>query len=234
MAINGLSLSQNYKWYRSKPSVVVDIRDKAEYPRDDEDTFIRIYADQVIEWFLNFGRDLHYNAGFVVLQIAMSQIEGIQQYWEGKSSKDGPGKCFRRGAKRILKLDKPADSWLKDLYNDARCGLFHDGMTRHRILVDNDRAHAIEHDPIDGYIIISPKKLLGAVRADFTKYIDALRNNSDPPRRQLFVQLWRQRHPMAQIAQTPAATQAVPSGRNLGPTSVDPRGPGPSGAGPLK
>ena len=39
--------------------------------------------------------------GFVVLQIAMAQIEGIEQYYTGKSSENESAKFFIAGMKRI-------------------------------------------------------------------------------------------------------------------------------------
>lgn len=64
------------------------------------DTKILVYEDMVKTWFLEVGKYLSLKnkvklngeefstneAGFVILQIAISYIEGNQQYREGKSS----------------------------------------------------------------------------------------------------------------------------------------------------
>jgi len=191
-----LVVSIHYRRHADRdPVLYEDIRKPAAFLPDDIDTHILVYADQVDGWFLQWGRYLlspdKHNAGFVVLQIAIAQIEGIEQYWEGSDSKgDEPG-FFKRGAKRILDLKDSSltESILSALYSNCRCGLFHTGMTKVRI--DIDRNYPKLLDLLDETVRINQNLLMEAVSSFFTNYVAELSDKRNVERRVCFEKTWK-------------------------------------------
>lgn len=147
------------------------------------DTKILIYEDRVKEWFLKIGKKLKRDneAGFAILQIAVAYIEGNQQYREGKSSKDKKsGIFFKRAMKRLFpeisKIDN-LNKYLDNFYDQVRCGLFHDGMTKSTVTISKEYGEALEI--ADSNIKINPHKFLDKVNNDFTNYIIQLKNKEN-------------------------------------------------------
>jgi hypothetical protein len=72
--------------FHFKDGVLVDpsgaVRDK-----DDIATKIDIYEDRMRGWSLHWARELskQHNAGFAVLTLALTYIEGVEQYRAGPS-----------------------------------------------------------------------------------------------------------------------------------------------------
>ena len=79
-----------------------------------------------------------------------------------------------------------ADSWLKkDFYPLVRCGLFHDGMIRHRVAIENRYRSVLK---FDGSVIrVSPNKFLNAVSRDFAKYVVQLKKPANVQLRENFL-----------------------------------------------
>jgi hypothetical protein len=181
-----IAVSLNFKKYSDKPGVVVDFRTKQEYAEDALDTKILVYEDRVVGWFFGYGRLLqnHHDAGFVVLQVALAQVEGMEQYRRGESSDRDSSRFFRDGLKRIFSLDDSADGWLRDFYTLVRCGLFHDGMIRKRVKIENRFDSPLDYDGTD--IFISPNKFLDAVIEDFNRYIVKLKDQNNIDLREPF------------------------------------------------
>lgn len=184
--VREIAVSPNFKRYSNKPGVVVDSRSKQEYPEDAVDTKILVYEDRVAGWFFRYGKHLqdYHDAGFVVLQVTLAQIEGIEQYRRGESSDRKSGRFFRDGLKRIFGFDNSSDQWLGDFYTLVRCGLFHDGMTRNRVLIENRFDTPLSYDGT--YIRVSPNKFLDAVIEDFNRYIGELKDRSNADLREAF------------------------------------------------
>jgi hypothetical protein len=172
------------------PGVFVDSRTQREYPEDDIETKILVYEDRVLGWFLQYGQLLqeHHDAAFVVLQVALAQIEGIEQYRRGMSSERKEGEFFRSGITRVFSLTNADDQWLRDLYRLVRCGLFHDGMTRAGVQIENRFDRALEFDGAN--IKISPNKFLDAVTAYFTDYMAQLKEPANVELRNSFERKW--------------------------------------------
>jgi hypothetical protein len=187
------AVSLNFKHYSREPGIVVDSRTNKKYIYDSLDTKILVYEDRVTAWFFSYGIHLqsHHNAGFFVLQIALAQIEGIEQYRRGQSSENQSGHFVREGLKRIFGLDESSDDWLKDFYTLVRCGLFHDGMTRTQVSIENRFAIPLAYD--GSHILISPNKFLDAVIENFTHYIAELKNPLNADLREAFQRNWDRR-----------------------------------------
>ena len=151
------------------------------------ETKILIYEDRVKGWFLDIANELKKNneAGFIILQIAVSYIEGIQQFREGKESKTTSEKFFTKGMSRIFKRrGKKYKRFLKDFYKSVRCGLFHDGMTRRNVSISGQFNKDLRFTKRE--IRINPHKFLDSIYKDFENYIKQLKNKRNKKLRKNF------------------------------------------------
>lgn len=94
---------------------------------------VDVYEDRVRSWFLDFARSLDgdHNAGFVVLMLCCSYLEGVEQFRSGVNSSGISQALFIRSAARVLSPTSQGpnpEDWSL-VYQAARCGLFHVGMT---------------------------------------------------------------------------------------------------------
>jgi hypothetical protein len=155
------------------------------------DDKIKIYERQVKFWFLEPANDLltqnvngFNNNSFVALMISLSYIEGVEQYRVGQSS-DGQSRTFFRNSMQRLYPNIHNEPDLNALYNEARCGLFHTGMTEGRVLLGNDYENPISF-PDPDTILINPQRLLDDIITDFENYLSELRNHNNREIRQNF------------------------------------------------
>mgnify|MGYP003645312307 CR=1 FL=1 len=123
---------------------------------------IKIYERQVKGWFLEpafkMARYRSENKGFIVLMICLSYIEGVEEYKTGQSSRNRSGEFFRNGLHRIFS-GLFTDDQLNRLYREARCGIFHNGMVRGQIIINNQFENSLSF-PDAETIKISPSKFL--------------------------------------------------------------------------
>ena len=167
------------------------------------ETKIDIYEDRVKTWFLDVARYLTLKnevkineekfdtneAGFAILQIAVSYIEGNQLYREGKESLNNSGNYFIKGLERIFnRKSVNSKKYLGEFYNQVRCGLFHDSMTRKKVTINGEFNYKIKLTKDE--IKINPYKFLDAVYADFNKYIQLLKNKRNKELRMNFEKHW--------------------------------------------
>jgi hypothetical protein len=154
-------------------------------PTSDVDK-ITIYERQVQGWFLEPGTTLLENDyegnRFIVLMICLSYLEGVQQYREGRSSQPNHESktFFVKALQRIY--PSISDQDLRSFYDEARCGLFHNGMVGGRIILNDTFADGLAIEPFK--IKVNPGKLLDAIKSDFRDYILELR--SDTSKRHTF------------------------------------------------
>lgn len=144
-------------------------------------TKILVYEDRVKEWFLKVGKRLKQDneAGFIILQIALSYIEGNQQYRKGKSSERKSREFFIEGLKRIfphIQQIQNIEVILNDFYKKVRCSLFHTGITGQNVTISGNFPDGLEI--IDGEIKINPHKFIDTITNDFEKYINQLKDNN--------------------------------------------------------
>lgn len=174
---------------------------------------IDIYEDRIKGWFLNPARSLLAvpNSELAVLQLSIGYFEGYAIYRNGSDSRRHSKKFFcqafmeafpysRRGT--VQGIDPSLDLIEKLpvlLYEEARCGLFHDGMIGRRIVLASSSApisvsaHKITGDV--GAIVIDPRKFLEAVEAHFTAYTAKLRDRNNPELRANFNAAWELKNP---------------------------------------
>lgn len=190
------AISKNY--YINHPNVTLVRKHGSNETLDlnDTKTKILIYEDRVKEWFLEIGERLKKNneAGFVILSIAISYIEGNQQFREGKSSHKQSKKFFINGMRRIFdKADVP-EVILKSYYEQIRCGLFHNGMTKKNVTISGEFQNPISYtrsqDGQNGVIRINPHKFLDKIRKDFDSYISGLKSGQDTKLIENFEKRW--------------------------------------------
>jgi len=180
----------------SMPSDTAEIYDEREEklldPNITEDK-IQIYERQVKEWFLDPAalllRLMGSQASFVVLSICLSYLEGVQQYIQGLSSdpgersrSDGEGGSKAFFVRAFMEVFSDCDldeDKVKTLYKQARCGLFHNGMTGYLVNYDmsSDKAFSVVDDGYDNDIFyFQPKLCLDAVEVHFHDYMSKLRD----------------------------------------------------------
>ncbi len=182
--IRGTILSGSPKVYDELTSRDLD-------PNSVDDKII-IYERQVKGWFLDVADRLknEEDSGFVVLNIGVSCLEGIQKNIEGITKKkrekkiNGSKKVFVRGLRRIFNLTED-DDLLEEFYEQVRCGLFHDGMTKGKVIINRTWGNVIDFSDPDA-IKINPKKFIDIIIKDFSNYIIDLRDVSKNDLRRKF------------------------------------------------
>ncbi|WP_437822866.1 hypothetical protein [Tenacibaculum mesophilum] len=173
------------------PNIIGCINNEGDYNIIDEtnlrqlspfniDDKIYIYEKQVKKWFLDIADNLikykSKNKGFIVLMICISYLEGVEQYRQGTSSNNNSFQFFKQAIHRIYP-QKFTNNQLSSLYKEARCGLFHDGMTRSRVIINNSFQEGIQI--INADIKISPSKFLNDIKHDFQSYLNELKNSNN-------------------------------------------------------
>jgi hypothetical protein len=160
-------------------ALVVDERNNENLDPYNINDKIKIYERQIKEWFLNkVSRSIRgKNYGMIVLMVCLSYLEGVQQYRNGRSSENRESRAFFRES--LNRIYPELNHWqLKKLYEQARCGLFHNGMTDSMIVYSYDYDQAFDFNE-EGTIKINPKILLTDIKKDFRKYLKELRTNPE-------------------------------------------------------
>ncbi len=179
------AISKNY--YVIPPEVTIVRKHGSDETLDINDikTKIIVYEDRVKNWFLQIAENLKKDneAGFVILSIAIAYIEGNQQFRDGKSSHNQSKKFFIRGMRRIFDKANVPEPILKSYYDQIRCGLFHDGMTKKNVVISGDFPSPISYtgnqNGQNSVIRINPHKFSDKIKEDFEKYISELKSDTE-------------------------------------------------------
>jgi hypothetical protein len=155
---------------------VIDNRTNTNLNPDNIEDKISIYERQVQEWFLLPATRLleARNSGFIILMTCLSYIEGIEQYRTGQNSINHSQQFFKNSMNRIFS-NSFSENNLSDLYTEARCGLFHNGMTQGKVIINNNFEIPVRFPDFER-IEISPSKLLDIIKQDYANYITELKN----------------------------------------------------------
>jgi hypothetical protein len=170
------------------------------------DDRIKVYEDQIKGWFFGPVKALLSvpHSAFAVLHILMGYFENHAIYRRGQSSDRKSREFFCEGFTAVFPKAAEADlpgvnleevsRWLADaMYDDARCGLFHEWIARRRIaLTDEPKLMRGSHDS-DGNIslvIINVNKFLATIETHFTEYIRQLKDPSHVALRTAFNAGW--------------------------------------------
>ena len=146
---------------------------------------IIIYQRQVEGWFLEPAeyllKQMYTQASFVVLSICLSYLEAVQQHKEGEPSRNNSRAFFLRAFQDVFSSSEMEDEFADLLYIEGRCGLFHDGMTRGKMVYDMelDKAFKVINNGSQDTIYFHPKYCLEGVKAHFADYLGKLRNEEE-------------------------------------------------------
>jgi len=146
---------------------------------------IIIYQRQVEGWFLEPAdrllKQMDTQASFVVLSICLSYLEAVQQHKEGEPSRNNNKAFFLRAFQDVFSSSEMEDEFADLLYIEGRCGLFHDGMTRGKMVYDMelDKAFKVINNGSQDTIYFHPKYCLEGVKAHFADYIGKLKNEEE-------------------------------------------------------
>ena len=182
---------------------VDDVENCKELNPNNIDDKITIYERQVKRWFLEPAQKLCCKDNeactdkdlycFIVVMVAMSYVEGVEQYRQGEKSYRNSKEFFEKSIKRILGASTLETDFfnqqLNKIYAPVRCGLFHNGITGDNVLLNDEYKEAI-HINNENEIIINPKELLNAITEDFDSYICELRDTSNESLRENFEKLF--------------------------------------------
>ena len=170
---------------------VFDERTRRRLDPENLEDKIYIYEREVKGWFLDRALRFLRNDDneFIVLMIALSYIEGVEEYRRGELSNGRSKEFFTAGLQRIFFLSSVDQSDLEDFYKQVRCGLFHTGMTRKKVVLRKSFDLPIDFSE-SNTIKISPGKFLREIQNDFDKYLMTLRNPSNTSERDKFDRLY--------------------------------------------
>jgi hypothetical protein len=168
---------------------------------------INVFEDQIRGWVLNHAQALasgDYNfqehAGFAILMLVSSYFEAIEAFYRGRPSKAGESKkFFKVGFLRVFEevpkllkngLAQLQDELLNELYEQLRCGLYHEAMTKGKIILRHDTAAmGFLFDPTNlsiPTIVIDPWQMLARVETHFTGFIAKVKDPHEKDLRAAF------------------------------------------------
>jgi hypothetical protein len=127
-------------------------------------------------------------ASFAIIAICFAYLEGVQQYMDGQSSKNAGRRFFAKSFQRAFSSCGLEPSQIDMLYEQGRCGLFHDGMTRTQVIYDMSLglAFSVTNNGSQDLFRFHPEHLLGKVEDDFGTFINLLRGDGNPESRKNF------------------------------------------------
>jgi hypothetical protein len=159
-------------------------------PRIDDK--IDVFEDQVRGWLFEPARIMtsHQHAGFAILTLCLSYFEPIGQFLDGK--RRGSEEQFTKGLDHVFS----PQPWLikrhvtKELYDQLRCGMFHTGITKGKVLITGMKTDPITvHFSDNGsvaQITVQPWELLSHIEKHLSKFIAILRDPANEDSRTKF------------------------------------------------
>lgn len=175
---------------------------------------IDVFEDQIDGWMLFHARALcsdqyqfRPHSGFAVLTLLCPYFEAIEAHYAGRSSSRNSKTFFRRGFLRVFRElgnelakngflpPQPLAEGIADsIYDQLRCGLFHEAVTKNRIVLRQDTAplgFMLEKGTGGiGCIVIDPCRFLNEVDGHFRSYVAELRNPGQTQLRANFEKLF--------------------------------------------
>lgn len=146
------------------------------------DDMIDVFEDQMLGWLIEPANALrnHQHAGFSILAIVLSYFEPIAQFLEGKSG--GSRQQFVIGLKAVFPQLDPGipQALFEELYDQVRCGMFHQGITKAKVVIAQAGPYPIEviHGPNHEVVQVKlvPVTLIDAIRNHLMQYVAKLRD----------------------------------------------------------
>jgi hypothetical protein len=120
-------------------------------------------------------------SGYAVLSIIASYPEMIWQFAKGMESRNRSREAFREGLAMVFdSIDLSNSQWVDALnliYDEVRCGLYHDGKARRRVVLSGDYRFTIQ---LDGSLIkVNPHLLPQAFIMHFNRFIEDIRASGE-------------------------------------------------------
>jgi hypothetical protein len=175
------------------------------------DDLIDVMKDRVLNWLFEPAKKLiaEKNGFLGALCLLLSYFEGVWTYISGIDSKGKSKQYFRNAFLDVFSSSEYPPELLRRVadivYEDARCGFFHDGLLRSRIylaeLNKHDMLIALPRRPdgkvdINGKIesiLIDPKYFLAAIERHFIDYLLCLRNPEEKTKRENFITIAKEK-----------------------------------------
>jgi hypothetical protein len=142
---------------------------------------ITIFADRVTGWQIDVAermrRDPH--AGFAILSVLGSYFEMFAKHDAGHVGSDSSKRYFILGARSVLEAhtDPPnqtiPENILVMMYDEIRCGMYHDGMTGPRIIISVTPGIPLVQIRGD-VMILDPHQLVDVIQDHFSRYVAML------------------------------------------------------------
>jgi hypothetical protein len=166
---------------------------------------IDVYEDRVQGWFIAPTRSLLDipHAEFAVLNLCLGYFEGWAQYYSGEDSTRRSAEFFCRGLSAVFPffdfgdvVRKPGDERriFDVLYEQARCGVAHDGMPRKKVLIRSLPTPIAVSAQIEtgeiGAIFVDSRQFLEHIERHFPGYVTALRDPANIELRENFTRTW--------------------------------------------
>lgn len=170
---------------------------------------IDVLEDRVRSWVLEPARKLasHPIEQYAALLILLTYFEGIWIYIKGEDSDRQSKKFFEAAFVDVFRSRDLKEHMLqrlaKVLYEDARCGFFHDGMLRERIFLGKSDGvmHAtlprvngvIDENGVIESVVIDVEDFYRYVEGHFAKLVARLRDPSEIDLRSNFHKMCREK-----------------------------------------
>jgi hypothetical protein len=196
---------------RVSPGVLISpnfLHNKLQDPTIDD--LVDVLEDRLMYWLLEPAKKLASNRveQVAALSLLLSYFEGIWIYIQGEDSRRRSREFFESGFVEVFRPSGINEAVLKRvagvLYEDARCGFFHDGMFRERIFFGKLRGGAmhvtlpringaIDEDGVIQSIIIDVEEFCHYVEGHFRELIIRLRDSAHSELRSKFQAMCRQK-----------------------------------------
>jgi len=153
---------------------------------------VRLFQEQVQGWMIDVAKDIKQkqipHADFAILAIVLSYFENIAKFVYGYDDKHESKNHFIKGIKLVYpkKLQKKT---IELLYDQARNGMYHVGITGPKIELDCSISCGFIFKK--GKFIICPEKLIEEIQKHFDKYCSDLKNSKKRSLKKNFIKRYK-------------------------------------------
>ncbi len=141
---------------------------------------VRLFQEQIQGWVISVARDIKQesiaHADFAILSILLSYFENISKFTEGYDRRYDSKNHFVKGI-RLIYPRKFQQKTIELLYDQARNGMYHIGLTGTKVEIDCSISCGIIYQK--HRFIVCPEKLIEEIQKHFNKYISELNNSSN-------------------------------------------------------
>lgn len=184
-------------------------QDKLDNPKIDD--LIDVLKDRVLNWVFEPAKKMmtEQHGNFGALCLALTYFEGIWIYITGTDSRGKSERYFKEAFYDVFSASGHDPQLLNRvaaiMYEDGRCGFFHDGILRSKIfLTELDQIDMLITLPkkLDGNIdvngeiksiLLDPKYFLAAIERHFMDYLLCLRNPDQKVKRENFLNIAKEK-----------------------------------------